>query len=206
MSVEVYGSARQNPLTRLASRVAARSRTRRYATFVERTGLRPNDTILDVGCGSLGLRALMPAGEADRITGVDRLPQPSYPGTFVQGDATALPFADGEFDVVYCNSLIEHLPPDARPALARELKRVSRRWFVQTPNRWFPVEPHVLLPLFQFLPENARRRLWRFGQAGGEFEDIHLLDERELRRLFPGAEIVRERVGPLTKSLMAISR
>jgi SAM-dependent methyltransferase len=157
--------------------------------------------VLDVGCGSLGLRALAPAGD---ITGLDALPQPRYPGRFVEADALAMPFADGEFDVVYCNSLIEHVDPAQRAQLAAELRRVGTRWFVQTPNRWFPIEPHVLLPLFQFLPRALRRRLWRFGASGEEFHDIHLLDRRELARLFPDARILRERVGPLTKSLMAV--
>ena len=202
--VDVYGSARATPVTRLASRAAARARRRRYAVFAERVGLRPEDRIVDVGCGGAGLRAL---DDEHDVTGLDALPQPRYAGgpeRFVHGDARRMPFADGEFDVAYCNSLIEHLDPADRPLLAAEVRRVARRWFVQTPNRWFPIEPHVLLPLFQFLPRALRRRLWRLGAAGGEFEDIHLLDRRELAALFPDAEIVRERVGPFTKSLMAI--
>ena len=205
MSDAVYASARQNALTRLASRLASRARRGRYATFVHAVGLRPDDRILDVGCGSAGLRALDDGTHA--ITGLDRLPQPHYAGgpeRFVHGDALRMPFADGAFDVAYCNSLIEHLDPADRPLLASELRRVARRYYVQTPNRWFPVEPHVLLPLFQFLPRAARRRLWRFGVAGGAFEDIRLLDAHELHDLLPRARLIRERFGPLTKSLMAV--
>lgn len=201
---DVYGSARQNAITRLAGRFAERARRRRYATFVHAVGLRPGDRILDVGCGSSGLRGL--DSGAHSIVGLDRLPQPGYgggPEAFVQGDALAMPFGDREFDVVYCNSLIEHLDPADRPKLAAEVSRVADRWFVQTPNRWFPLEPHVLLPLFQFLPRGLRQRLWRFGAAGGEFEDIRLLDAREMRGLFGQADLIRERLGPLTKSLMA---
>ena len=106
--------------------------------------------------------------------------------------------------MAYCSSLIEHVEPSDRERVAAEIRRVARRFFVQTPNRWFPIEPHVLLPLFQFLPRAVRRRLWRFGAGGGEFEDIALLDRRELARLFPDAQILRERVGPLTKSLIAV--
>jgi SAM-dependent methyltransferase len=162
----------------------------------------PGERIVDVGCGSAGLRALDPDG---RIVGLDALPQPGYPGppgSLVVGDALAMPFADGEFDVAYCNSLVEHLDPAERPRLAAEVRRVAARWWVQTPSRWFPVEPHVLLPLYQFAPRALQRRLARFG-ASGEYEEIRLLGARELRRLFPDAVIVRERVGPLTKSLIA---
>jgi hypothetical protein len=121
----------------------------------------------------------------------------------VLGDARAMPFADREFDIAYCNSLIEHLDPADRARLAAEIRRVAGRWLVQTPNRWFPIEPHVLLPGYQFLPRALQRRVARFGVSGG-YEDIRLLGARELRELFPDAVIVRERVGPMTKSLIAL--
>ena len=87
--------------------------------------------MLDVGCGALGLRALEP--ELD-ITGLDLVERPAYPGPFVRADAAdGLPFADDEFDLVYCSSVIEHVPPARRAAFAAELRRVGRGWFVQTP-------------------------------------------------------------------------
>ncbi|MDX6370590.1 MAG: hypothetical protein QOG93_2092 [Gaiellaceae bacterium] len=199
-----YENARRGALTRVAGPVSSRARRRRYRVFVEALGLRDDERVLDVGCGSAGLRAL---DDRHDVTGLDARPQPRYAGGqehFVRGDALALPFADGEFDVAYSNSLIEHVEPADRARLAAEIRRVAGRFFVQTPNRWFPVEPHVLLPLFQFLPRALRRRLWRFGASGEEFQDIALLDRRELARLFPDALILRERFGPLTKSLMAV--
>ena len=75
------------------------------------------------------------------------LERPDYPGPFVRADAAAgLPFADGEFDLVYCSSVIEHVPPARRAAFAAEIRRVGRGWFVQTPAWSFPLEPHSLLP------------------------------------------------------------
>jgi SAM-dependent methyltransferase len=197
---EVYGTARRGPLTRAASRYALRARRRRYQTFREALGVGPGDRILDVGCGSAGLLALDPEGN---VVGLDMREQPAYPGELVVGDARDMPFADDAFDVAYCNSLIEHVEPTDRPRVAAEIRRVARRWFVQTPNLWFPIEPHVLLPGFQFLPEAAQRRVARLGASGG-YERIRLLDRRELRSLFPESEILSERVGPLTKSLMAV--
>ncbi|HEX8064937.1 MAG TPA: class I SAM-dependent methyltransferase [Thermoleophilaceae bacterium] len=198
---DVYATARPGLVTRLASRAAARARRRRHELFERALAVRPGDRILDVGCGAAGLRALDPDGH--EIVGLDVLPQPSYPGRLVVGDARAMPFGDGEFDVAWCNSLIEHVAPADRPRVAAEVRRVAGRWLVQTPNRWFPIEPHVLLPGFQFLPRALQRRLRRFG-ASGEDEEVRLLGARELRRLFPDAVVVRERVGPLTKSLMAL--
>lgn len=156
---------------------------------------------VDVGCGSGGLAASEPRLE---VTGVDREARPDYPGIrFVRADATRLPFGDGEFDIAYSNSVIEHLPSAARQAYARELRRVGRRWFVQTPNRGFPVEPHALLPFVHWLPRPLGRALWRIGVSGDPYDEVRLLDARELQRLFPDAVIVRERAGPLTKSLVA---
>jgi SAM-dependent methyltransferase len=197
-----YASARQGLRTRLADRYSARSRARRSELFHRLIEPRPGERVVDVGCGTAGLAALEPDLE---VTGVDREAQAGYPGArFVKADATDLPFADGEFEIAYSNSVIEHLPPAARDAYARELQRVSRRWFVQTPNRWFPVEPHALLPLVHWLPRRAGRALWRLGVSGDPYDEVRLLGAGELRRLFPEAVIVRERTGPLTKSLVAV--
>jgi SAM-dependent methyltransferase len=198
-SPAVYGTARQGLRTRAASAVAARSRASRARLYRELIRPRPGETVLDVGCGELGLAAFEPP---EQITGADIHDRPAYPGArMVQADATDLPFADGEFDIAYSNSLIEHLEPALRPRFAAELRRTAGRYFVQTPNHFFPVEPHSLVPGLQFLPLPARRRAWRLGVAG-DFEDIRLLRAAELQRLFPDAILVRERVGPLTKSLV----
>ncbi len=106
--------------------------------------------MLDVGCGQVGLRALEPQLD---ITGVDVAERPGYPGPFVRADAAAgLPFASGEFDLVYCSSVIEHVHPARRAAFAAEIRRVARGWYVQTPAFSFPLEPHSLLPGAHWLP------------------------------------------------------
>jgi SAM-dependent methyltransferase len=157
--------------------------------------------IVDVGCGPEGLAAFEPGAD---ITGLDAVERPDYPGRrFLRGDARALPFEPGSFDIAYCNSLVEHLHPADRRRFADQIRRVARRYWIQTPNRYFPVEPHVLLPGFQFLPEAARRRLWRVGMPRTPYEEIELLNAAELRELFPDAVILRERVAGLTKSLIA---
>jgi SAM-dependent methyltransferase len=174
------------------------------ALTMDRAAVAAGERVIDVGCGWTGLGAFWHEGE---VTGVDIVNRPGYEGerrSFVRADARALPFEDGSFDIAYSNSLLEHVAPADRGRVAREIRRVADRYFVQTPHRWFPIEPHVLIPLFQFLPLGLRRRLWRFGVSRGPFEDIRLLGARELRELFPDAVIVRERFGPLTKSLIAL--
>lgn len=136
---------------------------------------------------------------------------------WVRADGRKLPFQDGAFDVVYCNSVLEHLPDEAsRNALAREVARVGRGYSVQTPNRWFPVDAHTLTPGFHFLPKRWQSRLARnftvwgrvqrptLAEARGFVESICLLTARDLQRLFPDAVIERERFLGLTKSVIAV--
>jgi len=198
---DVYATARQGWRTRVASPLAARARAKRHERFFGLTGARPGMRVVDLGSGPLGLRAFAP--DLD-VTGVDRLPKPEYPGPFVQADVTArLPFADGEFDLAYSSSLVEHLPPAARPAFAAEVARVARGWYVQTPAFFFPLEPHALLPFAHWLPPTVRRPYWRLGVAG-DWEDVALLRRRELEGLFPGGRVHAERLLGLAKSWISV--
>jgi 2-polyprenyl-3-methyl-5-hydroxy-6-metoxy-1,4-benzoquinol methylase len=190
-----------------------RWRASRYQLFLEACGVRPTDSIVDVGAGWGA--ALERFNTTNPIVAVDLAPQPSEwlssPNvTVVQGDGTQLPFGDAEFDIAFSNSVIEHVPPELQGRFAEEVSRVARRYFVQTPNKYFLIEPHYQLPLFQFLPRSVQKALNRrftLGwQAKGEWEEINLLSAGDLRRLFPDAEIRRERVFGLTKSVIAVRR
>ncbi|PYM54680.1 MAG: methyltransferase type 11, partial [Candidatus Rokuibacteriota bacterium] len=110
------------------------------------------------------------------------------------GDARDLrAFGDQSFDLVHSNSLIEHVGSlEDQARMAAEIRRVAAGYFVQTPNRYFPIEPHFLVPAFQFLPVALRVRLarrfrpgWYHGgdvaAAVRDAREIRLLSERELR-------------------------
>jgi SAM-dependent methyltransferase len=198
---DVYATA-HGPLARLASPLAIRARARRHARFFALTGIHAGARVLDVGCGSIGLRALEPGLD---ITGVDMTERPEYPGPFVRADASeGLPFSDGEFDLVYCSSVIEHVPPPRRLAFAAEIRRVGRAWYVQTPAWSFPIEPHALLPAAHWLPVGLRKRYWKLG-AAKEWEDISLLRRAEMQGLF-GAPVLEERMGRVVKSWVCVGR
>ena len=198
-SDDVYATAKPGLRARAASVAAGRARRRRHERLFALTGVTAQSRIVDIGCGRIGLRR----HEPDRdITGVDVMQRPDYPGPFVRGDATqGLPFADDEFDLAYCSSVIEHVPRELRAAFARELRRVARGWYVQTPAFSFPVEPHALLPAAHWLPVALRRPYWRLGVAG-DWEDIALLRRAEMAALF--GEPVAERLGPLVKSWVSV--
>ncbi|MBB5707605.1 class I SAM-dependent methyltransferase [Sphingopyxis panaciterrulae] len=132
----------------------------------------------------------------------------------VDGDACALPFDDNSFDIVHSNSVIEHVGHwREMEQMAKEVRRLAPQYFVQTPNVWFPVEPHFKLPFVHWLPEQTRsmivqatRRSRKFrdaGEATRYVQRISLLSATQLQCLFPDAHIWRERVLGLTKSLVA---
>jgi SAM-dependent methyltransferase len=198
-SENVYATAKPGLRARAASAVSGRARTRRHERLFALTGVTADSRVLDVGCGRLGLRRHEPGLD---ITGVDRSPRPDYPGPFVQADVLdGLPFGDGEFDLAYCSSVVEHVAPRDREAFARELRRVARGWYVQTPAFSFPVEPHALLPAAHWLPPRLRRAYWRLGVAG-DWEQIELLRRAEMTALF--GEPLAERAGPLVKSWVSV--
>jgi len=136
--------------------------------------------------------------------------------TSIAGDARKLGLNNASFDVVFSNSVIEHVGNyEDQMRMAKEVRRVGRRFFVQTPNKNFPIEPHFLFPFFQFLPFELRvwlLRNFRLGwfprtsnktSARQIVESIRLLDRREFSELFSGAKIYEEKVFGMTKSFIA---
>lgn len=136
---------------------------------------------------------------------------------FIQADARNLSmFRDKEFDIVFSNSVIEHVGSFAdQKKMADEIMRIGKKFFVQTPNYWFPFEPHFMFPLFQFLPQAVKIKLlmsfrmgW-FKKCSDKKEALHLLSsirllkKSDLIKLFPGAIIYKEKFLGFTKSFAA---
>ena len=138
--------------------------------------------------------------------------------TFLTGDACNLTiFEDNQFHIAHSNSVLEHVGDwDKMVQFAGEVKRIAPSYFVQTPNYWFPVEPHFMTPLIHWLPKPWRVRLIR-SLALGNWEKQHsvdsavravesarLLNKHMFRGLFEEAEIVTERMLYLPKSFIAV--
>lgn len=134
----------------------------------------------------------------------------------VLGDARDLSqFADSEFDVVFSNGVIQYLNYTDQQRMAAEIKRVGKRYIIQSPNRNFPVHHNYLIPFFQFLPIAAK--LWllthfdigihtRFSdyeKARETIERFHMLGKSELIGLFPEASLYKERFCGFTKCFIA---
>ncbi|HEX4133352.1 MAG TPA: methyltransferase domain-containing protein [Bryobacteraceae bacterium] len=190
--------------------------------FAAELGITAETRVLDVG-GTPDCWRLLPA--VPRVTLLNTPRAKDDLGgaeSWVAGDGRALPFCDGAFDVVFSNSVIEHVGDAAsQRSFAAEIARVGRAYWVQTPNRWFPVEQHLLTPFLHWLPQRWQRRLVRFnlwrllvratpGQRQYYMDhylgEIRLLSTVELRKLFPDAQVVRERFLGWTKSLVALRK
>jgi SAM-dependent methyltransferase len=180
-------------LRRVASRVSMRSRRRKLDLLLELLQPGPETTVVDVGVtdapfgdGSTDnfFEALYPWPE--RITGVGHTGLDRFAAAFpqvhaVRADGRELPFADGAFDLGFSNAVVEHIAGgrDGQRRFVHELCRVSGSVFVTTPNRWFPLEVHTLLPFVHWLPAGARTRLIPFDDV------LDPLGPKELASLFP---------------------
>jgi hypothetical protein len=219
------GALSRSPLKLLADydnrgSLANRFRNARFRFFEER--LRALDrrvTVLDVGGRQDFWVARGYAGHPRvQITLLNLQAEPTHYANLrsIACDACDMRrFGDREFDVAFSNSVIEHLSTFARQqAMAREVQRVGRYHFVQTPNRAFFFEPHFLIPWFQYLPRRVQHGLLtrtsftRFGRIGAGsaatlLDEIRLLSESEFRALFPRSRIYEERVIGMIKSFTA---
>ena len=199
---------------------ATAMRRKRFGFFLDLLAGVPRPlTILDVG-GTQGFWERMAFIDESgvSITVLNLEPQPVRHAGFTSiiGDATDLSlFADDAFDVVFSNSVIEHVGDTAKQRrMAAEVERVGRRYFVQTPNYYFPIEPHYLFPGFQWLPLRARawllhhfdlgwtKRKSTKAEARQSVASVRLLRKRQLLALFPQAKLFEEQVAGLTKSFV----
>lgn len=129
------------------------------------------------------------------------------------GDATDLSqFVDKSFDIVHSNSVIEHLYNfNNQSKMASEIVRVGKKYIVQTPNKYFFLEPHYLLPFFQFIPDKlkyliltktklSRLKKWDKNFAKQYINEIRLLSLKEMKILFPKSKIYFEKFIGMNKS------
>jgi hypothetical protein len=198
-----------------------RFRARRMREFVGRCGVTNETRILDVG-GTPANWLLTEVRPRVTLLNMPRGQEHAQAGfTFVSGDGCQLPFRDQSFEIVFSNSVIEHVGSSQQQRrFADEIRRVGQGYWVQTPNRYFPLEPHLLTPFVHWLPRNLQRAwvtkwtVWDWIEHPSHdrreyyihhfLEDIRLLSASELAALFPDAQILRERSSGWTKSLIAV--
>lgn len=211
---KIYDNARSDSL-------AAKMRRRRFAFFLQLLNTVPRPlTILDVGGRQRFWEVMNFSQEPGiHITLLNIEPAEINLANFVAltGDATCMDnFLDNQFDVVFSNSVIEHVGSfDKQKQMAREAQRVAQRYFIQTPNYYFPIEPHFLFIGFHWLPLEARawlhnhfnlgwqKRIPDRKEAQESVAQVRLLRKKELLSLFPHCHLYEEKIMGITKSLIA---
>lgn len=207
----------------MVSRLSLYFRRRRMERFAREFGITEATRVLDIG-GTPDCWSLLSERPLLTLLNTPRAREDLGGATsWVAGDGRLLPFRDSAFDVVFSNSVIEHVGDAAsQERFAREVARVGRGYWVQTPNRYFPVEQHLLTPFIHWLPRAWQRRiaprwnLWnllvpatpdrRQFYIDHYLTDVRLLASGEVRALFPEARVIRERFCGITKSLVAMKR
>jgi ubiquinone/menaquinone biosynthesis C-methylase UbiE len=206
----------------LFERFSKISRKRKLEVFFELVKNTQTIKVLDVG-GEIGntslLFDLLPNKKNISVINISeediRAISKAYPEVDARvGDACKLPWPDNYFDIVYSNAVIEHVGDfEKQKKMASEVMRVGKKWFVTTPNRWYPFEFHMRLPFVTWLPFhgylkagslicfNHVKRRYVFFQ---KIEHLRLMTANELRMCFPDSRIIEQRVTFLPETLIAI--
>jgi hypothetical protein len=231
----VLGNRRQGPVApersirikafyRLLPYISSLARRRRMQSFMQLMEIKPGTRVLDLGgrpqiwenvavpldVTMLNLPGAIPSAELDAIRspGVNL-----HSFHHIEGDACNVrQFPDSSFDLVFSNSVIEHVgPEDKQEQFAREVLRLGKSYWVQTPSPWFPIEAHSGLPFYWFYPEQFRAWLLRKSQKNlpawwtEYIATTRVLSRRRVSELFPNARIRVEFLFGLPKSYVAYS-
>lgn len=186
-----------HPLARVRSHYAWRARERMLQRFLALFQPGPQTRVLD-----LGVTPDLTLPESNHFE--QRYPYPQALTAVSIEDITPLrqrfanielqqiapgdlPFADGAFDLVFCSAVLEHVGNEGQQRrFIAEMLRVGKGYFLTTPNRWFPLEFHTLLPLLHWLPQPLHQSLLR--ALGKSFwastDNLNLLSAPRLGQLF----------------------
>lgn len=197
-------------------------RQKRLAQFEQYLHPSPDDKMLDVG-GTIAMweqSELQVAGihilnlsprwfQRQKLTTVPLLP--------LVGDALTLPTPSDAYNIVFSNSVIEHVGTwENQLQFAAEVRRTGKRLWIQTPAREFFIEPHYLTPFIHWLPKPVQRQLLRYFSVWGWLNrptpqavadmvaEIRLLSHAEMKVLFPDCDILEEKLWGMTKSYIAV--
>jgi ubiquinone/menaquinone biosynthesis C-methylase UbiE len=182
-----------------------KSREQKYQIFIEQLKPQADDVIVNVGAGN-GLFLESIYDKRDKIIALDidlvmlydlKRKYPEVP--CVVADARALPFKDNAVKISFSNAVIEHVGASSQQKkFADEIRRVSQKFYVTCPNKYFPFEFHYRLPFYQFVPKAIQRWLFDKFDIGlwyeHKWEDINLLSYRQLKKYFPGTTVVKQKV------------
>lgn len=189
-----------------AGKISAYNRRRKWEIFLRELRPGANAKILDIGFSDREYSAVdnfleknYPHLEQVTAIGIDRPDEflRRYPQVkALQYDGRRLPFGDQQFDICWSNAVIEHVGGRKRQTeFLREIRRVGRKCFITTPNRFFPVEIHSRVPLLHYLPKNIFDSFLRLiGKKWATGDYMNLLSYRQLKKILSAAGISDYRI------------
>lgn len=200
--------------------LGTKMRLKRHEFFMGLISRMPNPImILDVGGTELYWKTMNLADSKDvqiTLLNLEKKDVSAKNMISIAGNAINMSkFENKSFDIVFSNSVIEHVGDfNNQIHMAREVTRIGKRYFIQTPNYWFPMEPHFLVPGFQWLPQALRvwlirhydlgwhQKITDLEQARSLVKHTRLLTQKEFQSLFPKGKLYKEKILGLTKSFI----
>jgi len=208
---------------RLTEKRTLSSRRRKYKLFISLIKPKPQDKILDVGVAPYSFRGTnfleqwypypenitaLTNGSPEKFKDFNKY----FPKVkLVFGNGKNLEFPDNHFDIVFSNAVVEHVGGvDEQRRFIQSLIRVGERAFITTPNYWFPVDAHTLIPFAHWLPKGIRFYIYKKMGRSYWADDNHLnlLSAKRFISLFPREykpKIYRQRIFGITSSLIAVA-
>ena len=204
----------QNKLKWLVERVSYSARKTMFESFISLAQPESQHSVLDVGVTS-NRRAdsnifekFYPDPQMITALGIDDASflEEEFPGlTFVKGDALDMPFEDKQFDIATSWATIEHVGSrDNQKRFIEEMVRVSKACLITTPNRWYPLEFHTVMPFIHWLPPEQFRKILRILKIEffSEEKNLNLLSEKDFLSLVPDGIQVKSKhyrlLGPVS--------
>lgn len=193
------------------SKMILKARKRLFQRLTETVNLNSLETILDIGAtadqknddSNFFLKNFLCCKKITALSNEDaHWLEQEYPNIkFVLGDGRCMPFSDNSFDFVFSNAVIEHVGNlSQQEKFIQESIRVSKKHiFFTTPNRWYPIEFHTLLPLIHFLPKHIHRNILK--SIGYDFfaseENLNLLDKATIKTILAKNNIAQYKIGTI---------
>ncbi len=192
------------------SKISPYFRNKRFEKFIDNIQPKAHESILDVGGYPNTWTTQNPCWNSIEILNIHQINHnsPTYANyniNTVIGNACSLEYKNNCFDIVFSNSVIEHVSSwENQKKFAAEVRRVGKRLWIQTPAKEFFIEPHYITPFIHWLPKNIRIYFLKYFTVWGlltkptdkkikeMLNEIRLLSFKEMQQLFPDCEIIKE--------------